>query len=87
MLGSGYKEILFKAQLFTSGSMKGALTGKAYAKALFFFKAVCKAMKRLLMGRFCGEESSRISESAILFNLLKSCSRENLDAVLEESSC
>ena len=52
MLGSGYKEILFEAQLVTSGSMKGVLTGKAYAKALFCLKAVCEAMERLLIERF-----------------------------------
>jgi hypothetical protein len=35
MRGSGYTEILFEAQLVTSGSLKGVLSGKAYAKALF----------------------------------------------------
>ena len=86
MLGSGYKEILFEAQLVTSGSMKGVLTGKAYAKALFCLKAVCEAMERLLIERFCEEENIPISEPAVLLNLVKSCSRENLDAALKVPS-
>ena len=85
MLGSGYKEILFEAQLVTSGSMKGVLTGKAYAKALFCLKAVCEAMERLLPERFCEEENIPVSEPAVL-NLVKSCSRDNLDAALKDPS-
>lgn len=86
MLGSGYKEILFEAQLVTSGSMKGVLTAKAYAKALFCLKAVCEAMERLLIERFCEEENIPISEPVVLLNLVKSCSRENLDAALKDPS-
>ena len=86
MLGSGYKEILFEAQLVTSGSMRGVLTGKAYAKALFCLKVVCEAMERLLIESFCEEENIPISEPAVLLNLVKSCSRENLDAALKDPS-
>ena len=86
MLGSGYKEILFEAQLVTSGSMRGVLTGKAYAKALFCLKVVCEAMERLLIESFCEEENIPISEPAVLLNLVKSCSRENLDAALKNPS-
>ena len=32
MRGSGYTEILLEAQLVTSGSLKGVLSGKSYAK-------------------------------------------------------
>ena len=86
MLGSGYKEILFKAQLVTSGSMKGVLTGKAYARALFCLKAVCEAMERLLIEQFCEEERIPISEPAVLLYLMKSSSQENLDAALRVPS-
>ena len=34
MIGSGYEEILIEAQMVTSGSLKGVLSGKAYAKSL-----------------------------------------------------
>lgn len=51
MLGSGYKEILFEAQLVTSGSMKGVLTGKAYAKALFCLRILSRRkIERLRRG-------------------------------------
>ena len=49
MLGTGYQEILIEAQLVTSGCLKGAINGKAYAKSLFCLKTVCEAMERLLM--------------------------------------
>ena len=52
MCGSGYTELLLEAQLVTTGSMKGVLSGKAYAKSLFCLKTVCEAMKRLLMEIF-----------------------------------
>lgn len=45
MCGSGYAEILFEAQLVTSGSLKGVLSGKAYAKSLFCLKTVCESME------------------------------------------
>ena len=52
MAASGYAEILFEAQLVTTGSLKGVLSGKAYAKSLFCLKTVCEAMERLLLKQF-----------------------------------
>lgn len=67
--------------------MKGVFIGKVYVKVFFFFKVVCEVMKRLLMGCFCGEESSCIFEFVIFFNFLKFCSWENFDVVFEEFLC
>ena len=49
MRGSRYAEILTEAQVVNSGSMKGVLSGKAYAKSLFCLKVVCEAMERLMI--------------------------------------
>ena len=57
MLRSGYSEILFEAQLVTSGSLRSVLTGKAYSKSLFCLKTVCEAMERLLLEQFLKEEN------------------------------
>ena len=53
MRGSGYAEILIEAQLVTTGSLKGVLSGKGYAKSLFCLKTVCEAMERLFAGAIC----------------------------------
>ena len=44
--GSGYSEILIEAQLISNGCLNSVLKGKAYSKALFCLKTVCKAMKK-----------------------------------------
>lgn len=86
MRGSGYTEILVEAQLVTSGSMKGVLSGKAYAKGLFCLKTVCEAMERLLMERFCKEVNIDITHPEVLFDLMTSSNRDNLDAALADPS-
>uniref|UniRef100_UPI00358FFE05 uncharacterized protein n=3 Tax=Myxine glutinosa TaxID=7769 RepID=UPI00358FFE05 len=86
MRGSGYAEILFEAQLVTSGSLKGVLSGKAYAKSLFCLKTVCEAMERLLMERFTEEENIMISDPAVLLRMTQSCNREHLDEALKDPS-
>ena len=73
MRGSGYAEIPTEAQLVNSGSMKGVLSGKAYAKSLFCLKVVCEAMERLLIERFCEEENIPIDDLEVLLNLIDSC--------------
>jgi hypothetical protein len=35
MAGLGYSEILFEAELVTSGCLKGVLSGKVYTKSFF----------------------------------------------------
>ena len=84
--GSGYAEILLEADLVTSGCLKSVLSGKAYAKALFCLKTVCEALEWLLMEKFEQEESVQVNNPVALFNLVKSCSRENLNLVLQDPS-
>ena len=79
MRGSGYTEILLEAQLVTSGSLKGILSGRAYAKAIFCLKTVCEAMERLLIEQFAEEEDISVADPAILLRMTQSCNRENLD--------
>ena len=86
MRGSGYTKILSEAQLVTSGSLKGVLSGKAYAKSLFCLKTVCEAMERLLMEQFAEEENITITDQAALLDMTQSCNRENLDKALNASS-
>ena len=86
MRGSGYTEILFEAQLVTSGSLKGVLSGKAYAKSLFCLKTVCEAMERLLMEQFVEEENILIVDPTALLNMTQTCDREHLDEALNDPS-
>ena len=86
MKGSGYAEILFKAQLVKNGSLKGVLSGKAYAKALFCLKTVSEAMERLLIERFVEEAHIPIDDPAALLEVTQSCNRQNLDQALKDES-
>ncbi|KAK0148594.1 hypothetical protein N1851_011079 [Merluccius polli] len=84
--GSGYAEILIEAELVTSGCLEGVLKGKAYAKALFCLKTVSEAMERLLLQRFIEEENVEITNPKALFDLVQTCSRENLDLAQKDPS-
>ena len=86
MRGSGYAEILLEAQLVTSGSLKGVLSGKAYAKSLFCLKTTCEAIERLLMERFTEEENIPIDDPTALLNMTQSCNQEHLNKALEDPS-
>lgn len=86
MCGSGYAEILLEAQLVTSGSLKGVLSGKAYNKSLFCLKTVCEAMERLLLERFAEEENVTICDPAALLNITQTCSRQHLKEALSDPS-
>ena len=86
MRGSGYTDFLVEAQMVTSGSMKGVLKGKAYAKSLFCLKTVCEAMERLLLEIFCEEENVTIADPEVLLSLINSCNREQLQAALNDES-
>ena len=86
MKGSGYAEILYEAQLVKSGSMKGVLSGKAYAKALFCLKAVCEALERLLIEQFMEEENIRIdSDPATPMDMIHAIEQEHLQAVIDDT--
>ena len=82
---SGYAEILLESHLVTSGCLKSVLSGKAYAKALFCLKTVCEALERLLIEVFIEEINVQISPAALL-DLIESCTRQQLDIALEDSS-
>lgn len=86
MCGSGYTELILEAQLVTTGSLKGVLSGKAYAKSLFSLKTVCEAMERLLIERFIDEENISISDPTAFLNMVRSCNREHLKEALSDSS-
>jgi hypothetical protein len=86
MRGSGYAEILIEAQMVTSGSLKGVLSGKAYAKSLFCLKTMCEAMERLLIQQFTEEENIAIADTMALLNMTQSCDREHLNEALKDSS-
>ena len=60
------------------------LTGKAYAKA--FLKAVSEAMEQLLIARFVEEQNVEVSSPVALFNLVQTCSDDNLDLAMKEPS-
>lgn len=84
MLGSGYAEILIEAELVTSGCLKGALSGKAYAKALFGLKTLCEAMERLLIEQFIENENVKLDDPTAILLLVKECNRETLDNALKD---
>ena len=87
MRGSGYQEILLEAQLVSSGSLNGVLSGKAYAKALYCVKTVGEALERLLVECFVKDEGEGLSlEPAALLDLFTSCNRECLDNALKDDS-
>ena len=83
---SGYAEILIEAELVTSGCLRSVLVGKAYAQALFCFKAVSEAMERLLIERFVEEQNVEVSNPVALVNLVQTCSRDNLDLAMKDPS-
>lgn len=84
--GSGYAEILIEADLVTSGCLESVLRGRAYAKALFCLKTVCKGMERLLIERFSEEENLAISSPIALMRLQNLINHENLNTVLDDVS-
>ena len=86
MCGSGYTEIVLEAQLVTSGSLKGVLSGKAYNKSLFCLKTVCEVIENLLLERFTEEENVTVSDPATLLNMTESCSRQHLNETLSDPS-
>ena len=87
MRGSGYTEILLEVQLVSSGSLKGVLSGKAYAKSLFCLKSVCEGMEGLLIEQFVAEEEDTpLTSPAALLNMIQSCKRSHLDDAMKDPS-
>ena len=86
MLGSGYAAILTEAHLVRSGSLKGVLSGKAFALALFCLKVICEAMERLLIKQFMIEEEVTLDDPEVLLKLMHSCNKEQLDEVMTDES-
>ena len=85
MRGSGYAEIMEEARLVIKGRIKNALNEKAIAKTLFSFKAINKALERLLLEVFRKEENVEIHPTYVL-TLTDSCNRSNLDAALNHQT-
>ena len=80
--GSGYAELLLESKLATTGCVKGILSGKAYAKAMFAFRTVCEALQRLLIEEVDAGNDNPVS----LINLVQDCTREKLNAVIDYPS-
>ena len=70
--GSGYSELL--------------LESKTYAKAIFALKSVSEAMQRLLMEKFIEEMLIETGNPEALINLVKDCTRDKLDLVIQDPS-
>ena len=85
MRGSGYAEIMEEARLVIKGRIKNALNEKAFAKTLFSFKAINKALERLLLEVFRKEENVEIHPTYVL-TLTDSRNRSNLDAALNHQT-
>lgn len=75
--GSSYAELVLEAGLVTSSSLNSVLSGKSFARALNFLKAMCEALEILLLERFIEEEDVQMKPEA-LTNLIKSCDRHIL---------
>ena len=85
MKGSGYEDIIVEAELVSSGSLKGVLSGKGYAKSLFCLKVVTEALERLLIQVFLDEED--FGDWQMLEKMRMKLDRESLDSILESDSC
>jgi hypothetical protein len=89
MAGSGYSEIIIEANLVTSGSLKGVLSGKKYTKSIWCLKVVSEAVERLLLKAFVDQLDETASDSMnldALDALIKDCSEENLLSTLQDDS-
>ena len=85
--GSGYAEILLESRLVEpSGCLKSVLSGKAFSKALFNLKATVEALDRLLFEVFVEEHQDSEIRPQALLDLIKKCSRTQLDATLGDVS-
>ena len=84
--GSGYAELLLESKLATTGCLKGILSGKAYAKAMFAFRTVCEALQLLLMETFIKEVDAGNDNPVSLINLVQECTREKLNTVIDDPS-
>ena len=84
--GTGYSEFLLDSGLVTSGCLKSVLSGKAYAKALFFLNVAVEALDRLLIEVFCEEHPHHQIAPEALFEIINNCNRENLNKVIADES-
>ena len=91
--GSGLEEILIEAELISSGSLKGVMSGKHYERSLHCHKIMLESLERLLLEQFMiGREGtewySTLPEEALrkLDNLVNASSSESLSTILTDPS-
>ena len=52
MDGSGFTDVLFEANLISSGSLHGVVSGKNYIRAMNCHKVLTESLQRLLLNEF-----------------------------------
>ena len=81
MESSGLEDIMREASLVKSGTVKGVMNGKNYARSIGCHKVVTESLERLLLDMYIKGEA--ISS---FFDNLPSTSREKLDKLVESPS-
>ena len=73
--GSGFEDLVFQSELYSTGSLGGVLSGPHYNRSWVIHNAITEAMERLLPLRFFGETKMqpleclvKISEDRKLFS-------------------
>ena len=78
--GSGFEDVLYQAELCTSGGIKGVLSGKHYNRAWKVHECFSESLHRLLLER----ESKSLTISTELANLIKKVNDRNSCQKLSE---
>ena len=93
MSGSGLEDILIEADLITSGSLKGVMSGKHFERSMHCHKVMFECLERLLLEQFMiGREGlewySTLPEESLqkLYKLLKCSTPEILETLLTDTS-
>ena len=76
--GSRYADILLTFGLAEKGCLKHVLSGKAFAKAIFYLKATVEALEQLLFDVFVEQTNTEIHPQALL-DMILTCNRESAD--------
>ncbi len=93
MEGSGLTDLLIEAELMSSGSLTGVLSGKHYERALHCHKVLLESLEHLLFEQYLADKDQNdifenVPEESrqILSDLKHSPSKENLQKVTEDVS-
>ena len=91
MEGSGFADILLEANLISSGSILGVLSGKNYSRAVRCHKVLFESLHRLLISKFVEEhgfcsvlDGIQEEKLKIIEDLEKSPSEERLETFLSD---